>query len=222
MVEDPLSDLHLPLRLRKNLHGKPQVEGYDSHYVLVNSRGYPAALHEQPAADEIVLFSRSQILPRYLVYYRRCEAFRILWVDSSHQRNQDVVAHLRTLLAERHIKLVVAALTTASQLRQWLASNRLKARRQARKNKLLFVTNTIRRQDGGTLAAHTVCEWLRAQYNWRETPIVVLTRGRDNLQLSRQFRGVRVTSQMTELVAIVLQMLDNPGEPDDSGDEQLL
>jgi hypothetical protein len=211
VIEDPLSQSNEPLARRTNLHGKPKVEGYDSHYVLVNSKGYPAALHEQPAADEIVLFEQSQILPRYLVYYRRCEAFRMLWIDNAHYRNSDIIMHLRTMLHERQVKLVLAQLATTAELRQWLATNRIKAQRQAAKNKLLIVTNCDRKHDGGALAASVVCEWVRQQQHWKSTPIVVMGRqASENAHLARTYRGVKVIAHVVNLVACVNLMLDRP------------
>ena len=76
-----------------SLLGKPNpVEGYDSHYVIVkqpnnsknnsnsnnttndskqstNSVYFPCKPEETPDYDEIVVFSKSQILPRYIVHY---------------------------------------------------------------------------------------------------------------------------------------------------------
>jgi len=61
---------------RSNFLGKRLVEGFDSHYVLVKNAGnrtmfVPCASNESPDYDEIIVSDPSQILPRYIVYYRR-------------------------------------------------------------------------------------------------------------------------------------------------------
>eukprot|EP01094_Clydonella_sp_ATCC50884_P000974 TRINITY_DN1072_c0_g1_i2.p1 TRINITY_DN1072_c0_g1~~TRINITY_DN1072_c0_g1_i2.p1 ORF type:complete len:1509 (-),score=367.26 TRINITY_DN1072_c0_g1_i2:140-4666(-) len=57
---------------KDNLHGKPCVEGFDSHYTLVSKPHYvPTPEGCEPDADELVVFRREQVLPRYLVYFSR-------------------------------------------------------------------------------------------------------------------------------------------------------
>jgi hypothetical protein len=59
------------------LLGQPCKEGYDSHYVVVKALGgpnskvyFPCKNNQQPDYDEVVVFSKTQILPRYLIYYK--------------------------------------------------------------------------------------------------------------------------------------------------------
>lgn len=57
-----------------SLLGKPCVEGYNSHYAIVKQVSgkvyFPCKPHEKPDYDEVVVFSKAQILPRYIIYYR--------------------------------------------------------------------------------------------------------------------------------------------------------
>jgi len=64
----------------KSLYGQTCKNGFDSHYVLVkdetpdqqNSLSYQPCdpTKKLPDYDEIVIFNKDQILPRYLVYYK--------------------------------------------------------------------------------------------------------------------------------------------------------
>ena len=61
----------------ESLHGQPCRPGYDSHYAVVSAPNYhPAKLGEKVAADELVVFRSEQVLPRYIVYYRRSVQIR--------------------------------------------------------------------------------------------------------------------------------------------------
>jgi hypothetical protein len=71
VIESPIAPESMPLRERPDLHGKPCVAGYDSHYATVDKYYYPCKENEQPMADEAIVFRTSQILPRYLMYYRK-------------------------------------------------------------------------------------------------------------------------------------------------------
>jgi hypothetical protein len=61
---------------KNSFYGKPCKAGYDSHYVVVNDRKLPCAIEEQPLYDELVAFDPDQVLPRYIVYYRRAYSER--------------------------------------------------------------------------------------------------------------------------------------------------
>ena len=62
-----------------NLFAKPCVSGYDSHYVIVKKESglnyIPFKPGDNPNEklnyDEIVVFKKSQILPRYIIYYEK-------------------------------------------------------------------------------------------------------------------------------------------------------
>jgi len=61
---------------KPNLMGKPLMEGFDSHYVLVKQAGnkstfVPCELNDSPDYDEIIVANPSQVLPRFIVYYSR-------------------------------------------------------------------------------------------------------------------------------------------------------
>lgn len=55
--------------------GKPCMQGYQSHYVVVKHKAtnvfFPCRPDDTPDYDEVVVFSKNQILPRYLVYYKK-------------------------------------------------------------------------------------------------------------------------------------------------------
>ena len=92
VVEDPFK--------KPNLLGKPLKEGFDSHYVLVKNAGnattfVPCGLDESPDYDEIVISDPAQILPRYVVYYKRLRhsfLFPSSWIILTflpHHQDQD-------------------------------------------------------------------------------------------------------------------------------------
>lgn len=50
------------------------VPGYDSHYAIVDSKfGRPIHPSDPPGYDEIVVFQKKQILPRYVIHFERVE-----------------------------------------------------------------------------------------------------------------------------------------------------
>ena len=85
VIESPIAPADQPLRERKDLHGKPCIEGYDSHYAIVDRYYFPCHDDEEPMADEAVVFRPSQILPRYLMYYRKSATSTV--TTSSSRRN---------------------------------------------------------------------------------------------------------------------------------------
>ena len=52
-----------PTNCFPNYHAMPCKDGYDSHYTIVNSKGFPCKLldGEEPTADEIVVFNTNQV-----------------------------------------------------------------------------------------------------------------------------------------------------------------
>src|ERR1051325_360516 len=92
----------------QSLMGKKCMEGFDSHYVLVKGEGESNLIYQPcdptkdiPDYDEVVVFNKSQILPRYLVYYKRIDtkkknnekSVHLLWVDPND--NSDTLQELQ-------------------------------------------------------------------------------------------------------------------------------
>ena len=93
-----------------SLLGSPCQKGYNSHYVLVKNDDPNDNLNYQPCNpdtdvpeyDEVVVFNKDQVLPRYLVYYTRVESDKqslvsykicVLWVDQND--NSETIAELK-------------------------------------------------------------------------------------------------------------------------------
>jgi len=45
------------------------MNGYTSHYVVVNDKYHPKQDHESVYGDEIVIFKPAHVLPRFIVKY---------------------------------------------------------------------------------------------------------------------------------------------------------
>lgn len=60
---------------QNTLLGKPCKPGFNSHYAVVRRVSdmvyLPCKPNESPDYDEVIVFSKAQVLPRYLVYYKR-------------------------------------------------------------------------------------------------------------------------------------------------------
>jgi hypothetical protein len=95
----PITESHLT---NDDLLGKPVKEGFDSHYALLkNSISkkiiLPAKTTEAPDLDHIVVRDPSQVLPRYLVYYRK-----------KHQVDSSIVLSEKELLEDNpNLRVVV-------------------------------------------------------------------------------------------------------------------
>ena len=114
-----------------SLMGSPCKPGYNSHYVLVKNDDPNHGINYQPCNpetdvaeyDEVVVFDKDQVLPRYLVYYTRVESdelsvsYRccVLWVDQND--NSKIIAELKS----EGVK--VLPFPNSSSLRHWLALN---------------------------------------------------------------------------------------------------
>jgi len=69
VIERPSND---PADKDKTLLGKPCKQGFDSHYSITKKvTGMPCPMNEEPDGDELVVFSKDQILPRYLIFFRK-------------------------------------------------------------------------------------------------------------------------------------------------------
>jgi len=111
-----------------NLHGQPLSQGYDSHFTVINKNKIPCKPGDDVDADELVLFSKEQALPRYLVYYKRIrrniqnfplklDTPTLLWVDSSptSYENEGFLSSIKIMTPE----VAVLQMTSTTQLHAW-------------------------------------------------------------------------------------------------------
>lgn len=68
LMGQPYPVIEQPLQL------KGRVAPFDSHYVIVDQRGYPCNRDTRLKYDEIVVFSKSQVLPRIIFHFQRSGA----------------------------------------------------------------------------------------------------------------------------------------------------
>ena len=154
---------------KKNLVGKSCKTGYDSHYVLVKNFDSSKPLDYQPCNpeenipdyDEVVVFNKDQVLPRYLVYYSRLSKkssrattkynSHILWVDPNVHNNKEIIDSLQ----EKGIE--ITTFETSSSLRSWLSLNY----QINRTTKFGVISNRTREGDGDECAGVRLFQWLR-------------------------------------------------------------
>jgi len=147
------------------LLGKPCKPGYNSHFVLVkNCSDDPLQLNfqpcnpemEKPEYDEIVIFDKDQILPRYLVYFKRLVnsySCTLCWVDPKLENN----ATLKYKLENNGINVLQFADTKS--LIDWLKENHTSATNQSINIKI--VSNRFRIDDGGECAGIRLFQYLK-------------------------------------------------------------
>mmetsp|Transcript_6141 Transcript_6141/g.6698 ORF Transcript_6141/g.6698 Transcript_6141/m.6698 type:complete len:221 (+) Transcript_6141:59-721(+) len=194
----------------KSLLGKGCMKGFDSHYVITNkSTGYPCAYNIKPDYDEIVLFSKNQILPRYLVYYKATNSTNmdeyklkyreakcmVLWVDDKISfENREIVK----LLQKRPKKTEVLVMKSSSEILAWLHKFR-----GFYTNRLCIITNTYRKGDGDDLAAEILVKSIRQNKKWTKIPIVVFCNNTSNvLYLRKTYKNITITNEVQDILKI--------------------
>eukprot|EP00727_Mastigamoeba_balamuthi_P001066 m51a1_g10957 hypothetical protein (1066) ;mRNA; r:208994-212991 len=179
---DPASMLGAPLR-----------EGYDSHFTVLPNKN-------RVVQDEIVVFSKSQILPRYIFHFReKAQCTAIPDMDL-----QDFKAEVRLIVAEisRTQSIVVKAVTSSEEMRVWLQNYGDDVSR-----KLRIVTNSCRPDDGGDGAAERVVHITRDELKL-DLPILIYNRTtekEEQLMLLRRLRSVYVTTDPLQLLGFCLE-----------------
>eukprot|EP01094_Clydonella_sp_ATCC50884_P013743 TRINITY_DN2401_c3_g1_i1.p1 TRINITY_DN2401_c3_g1~~TRINITY_DN2401_c3_g1_i1.p1 ORF type:complete len:633 (-),score=164.54 TRINITY_DN2401_c3_g1_i1:46-1767(-) len=158
------------LPFHENLHGKECVAGYDSHYVL--TAGQDAEMQpvrvlrdakgqrmvEAEKADEIVVFSPAQVLPRAVVYLSEKGALRrpsmqkpvVVWVDPR-RKMTDVQRCAQFVEANASSEILHAA--TTAELVTFLQRYRNELRPLLERRHIRIITNRYRAGDGGDKAA---------------------------------------------------------------------
>ena len=160
-----------------SLVGSPCRIGYNSHYVLVRNDDPTSDLNYQPCNpetdvpeyDELVVFDKDQVLPRYLVYYSRVESDEqpsdykscVLWVDS--HDNSKIIAELQ----KEGVKVIT--FPNSSALRSWLTLNESVSRDQLR-----VISNRYRQGDGEEDAGVRLLQWLHYEGSeWSHVPFLL-------------------------------------------------
>ena len=158
----------------------PCQKGYNSHYVLVKNDD-PTSLNYQPCNpetdvaeyDEVVVFNKDQVLPRYLVYYTRAASDEqsensykscVLWVDWND--NSKLIAELQS----KGVK--VLTFPNSSSLRHWLTLNTAAARDS--NIQIRIISNRNRAGDGDETAGIRLLQWLHhVGSEWKNVPFLV-------------------------------------------------
>jgi len=193
------------------LLGTPCKPGYDSHYVLVkNTDPSQLGLDYQPCNpedsvpdyDEVVVFDKDQVLPRYLVYYNRLDQpsagstakkCHILWVDNNKTNNTDLIADLQS-----H-GIIVTTLANSSSLMSWLALNHRES------NKIRIISNRNRPGDGDESAGVRLLQWLRQKESeWQHIPFLLYCGNAKLVQDLRQGPDVIVTDSRADVLKFAL------------------
>ena len=163
-----------------SLLGSPCQKGYNSHYVLVRNNDPTQALNYQPCNpetdvaeyDEVVVFDKDQVLPRYLVYYTRMESDElkslhkscVLWVDCND--NSKSIAELQ----REGVRVIT--FPNSSALRHWLTLNESVARDP--KTPLRVISNRNRPGDGDESAGVRLLQWLHHEGSeWNFVPFLL-------------------------------------------------
>jgi hypothetical protein len=176
---------------------KARVEPYDSHYVVVDATyGTPSKPGDTSIKDEIVLFSKNQVLPRYFFFFEQDQkqsdgvppqlrtAYPIvLWIDVNLQAIDQTATVLRGVMP--HIEVIKCS--SAGEAAVWLGRfGRLVIGR------LAIITNRFREDDGGDLAWRRIIETARGA-GFGSTTVVVYCREPERVQAT-SFRNVVVTN----------------------------
>lgn len=119
------------LPIKDNLHGKPCVEGFDSHYALVHkaTKQPISKLTDAPDADEIVIFDPAQALPRYLVYFSQAipsvdiNTPALLWVSSNEKPTQSEQQRKALDWISANKQMQVRAATSTEEAMHWIDQN---------------------------------------------------------------------------------------------------
>jgi len=205
---------------KDNLLGKECKVGFNSHYVVVKkSTGmayFPCKPTETPDYDEIVVFSKNQILPRYLIYYNvvksnvgtgvdttvpvpldiRDSIIIMLWVDDKlNGENKELHSRLLRLVHKLHI----VVMTSTEELLVWLknyGSDTI--------HKLKIVTNRYRELDGKEKAADDLISKVRSVSSWNQIPIAVYCSNPALIpHLHDPKKQLTVTNKATDIMTLV-------------------
>ena len=198
-------------------------EGFDSHYALVTqaSNWQPCAIDEEADADELVVFQKQQVLPRYLVYYSRLRHGLQLaalhpnqpvlaWVDHAHDSPENCA--FRKFLWQQSPQTQVVQLHSTAQLKVWLQQHEALLQQLLQQQLLRVMTNRYRPSDGGERAGEELCEWLKQDDNWKSTMVMVYcrdVRAVQHLFNPQRDMGVFVTSNSAHALAFAA-MCDDP------------
>jgi hypothetical protein len=119
-------------------------QGYDSHYALVRQVSgliyMPVKPGEMPEYDELVVFKKEQILPRYIYYYRSvsspnsdaqqsAQLMHTLWLESAPSASTLRMLHV---LKDKYPNVRVIQIGSVDELTVWLYNRPELAERQVR------------------------------------------------------------------------------------------
>ena len=206
-----------------SLMGKGCVEGYDSHYIVLpqQQKGYknsaitkpynPNSLLEAPGCDEIVVFNKAQILPRYIFYYEKSESSKrgflpievrdaktvALWVDEE-ITSRDMLL-LQTYAKKAVPGLAIVPMVSSSELKSWLHQYG-----QEVEDKIVVITSSFRANDGEANAAWRVINEVRKVAKLKKVPILVHSKSSsEDAQNFAKMKLVYTTSNDSSILSFV-------------------
>lgn len=189
-----------------SLMNQPCKPGYDSHYVLVKNAHKDDSMldyvpcHPElavPDYDELVLFNQDQVLPRYLVYYRRIEPqqqtknITVCWVDSTDN------THLLKALESQGV--VVFHFSTSSMFISWLT--KIKCSNWENNSQIKLVSTRFRAGDGEESAGVRLYQWLQSS-EWARIPFLLYCS--DASKVKDMPKGGTVTDSDSALIEWIL------------------
>lgn len=182
-----------------SLLGKGCKPGFDSHYCVVKRAGNtyipcPAPgmpNHTPPDYDEMVVFSKTQILPRYILHYHIVDTarktdgqvpqtlvseFNLLWVDDKPSGEH---SSLLARWAQEKPAVFYGSFTSTEELRVWF-TNRAPAL-FALGAEVRIITNRSRERDGGESAAENLVKYVRTDSPCRSAKVLIFCKNTDGL-----------------------------------------
>jgi hypothetical protein len=189
-------------------HGKEPAEGFDSHYVIINKEFTPCQQDEAIYQDEIVVFSKPSVLPRYMVYFSRAHRIReaasatpisdkqaLLGDEVGALNEGPVVIHvdpnpldvLNLIEVEPSIRVSVYNFHTTMEALTYMHRHKDELIARKRENILRVITNRNRNSDdGGEQAGEELVRKLRADADWKSLPMLIYCRQTQLVQLKPQ------------------------------------
>lgn len=141
----------------------------------------------------MVVFSKNQILPRYIIYYRQCAPVsmpavivpsgsrpqHVLWVDDNlHGETKSTI----TVLRNRMPNICHVHVTSTHELVVWLSTHEnLLANRH--REVLRVVTCRYRERDGGAQAAEKLIDTLRSDAKTRHLKVLLYCGNRKDVAI---------------------------------------
>jgi len=186
VIERPSND---PIDKDKTLLGKGCQMGFDSHYVITKkTTGMPCPINQEPDGDELILFSKNQILPRYLIYYSQkknqsqnttqksstelktsnSKIFILIWLSDILSANETVLRSASSLLPS----LIITQVTSLEEAKVWISKNKDLLSSVSSK-RVRMITNMHREYDGKDHAGELSIVWFKSEKMFKNSAVML-------------------------------------------------